>query len=283
MHGRFCNGEAVLHKIIRVMIADDSSIARDIVAEGIQAHRGERYIEIEQASNGRAALEILQAKRIDVAFVDIHMPGLNGPEVVSAMRDTQSNDCLTVAMSSSLDDKAESVLKRFGAYHFLQKPFSPAEISEIIATYRIMTRSYPILVVDDSGTMRKLTRKVLESSRFEFEVSEADSADAALKALSRGKFELVLTDFHMPGVDGLELAGSIRDLSSKVGIYMMSTNDTTYLERSAAFIGISGFLKKPFNAADIDMLMHDYLEIDKPKFGKVRDVFSFIERERKAS
>ena len=55
------------------------------------------------------------------------------------------------------------------------------------------------------------------------------------------------------------------------------------LERSAAFIGISGFLKKPFNAADIDTLMHEYLEIDKPKFGKVRDTFSFLSRERKAS
>lgn len=269
--------------MIRVLIADDSAIAREIVAEGIQLHRGERYIEIETVDNGRAALAYLQQKKVDIAFIDIHMPGLNGPEVVSAMKETQSNECLTVAMSSSLDDRAETVLKKFGAYHFLQKPFQPGDVGEIVATFRVMTRSYPILVVDDSGTMRKLARKVLESSRFEFEISEADSADAALKALARGKFELILTDFHMPGVDGLELAGSIRDLSSKIGIYMMSTNDTTYLERSAAFIGITGFLKKPFTPADIDTMMHEFLEIDKPKFGKVRDMFSFMERERKAS
>ena len=106
---------------------------------------------------------------------------------------------------------------------------------------------------------------------------------AALRALASGKFRMVLTDFHMPGTDGIELAGSIRDLSSKIGIYMMSTNDTSYLERSAAFVGISGFLKKPFTSADIDTIMHQFLELDTPKFGKMRDMFSFMERERKAS
>lgn len=273
----------MLHKIIRVLIADDSAVAREVVAQGVNTHRSERYIEIDVVDNGRAALETLRKKQIDLAFIDIHMPGLNGPEVVSAMQETQSNRCLTVAMSGSLNDQAEAFLKKFGAYHFLKKPFQPAEVADIVAIYRVMTHSYPILIVDDSATMRKITRKVLDSSRFDFEISEADSAEAALKMLARKDYAIVLTDFHMPGTDGLELAGSIRDLSSKIGIYMMSTNDTTYLERSAAFIGISGFLKKPFNAADIDTLMHEYLEIDKPKFGKVRDTFSFLSRERKAS
>ncbi|QDG75589.1 response regulator [Labrenzia sp. PHM005] len=273
----------MLHKIIRVLIADDSSVAREVVAQGVKTHRKERYIEVDVVDNGRAALETLRKKSIDIAFIDINMPGLNGPEVVSAMQETQSNECLTVAMSGSLDDKLEAVLKRFGAYHFLQKPFLPEDVAEIVGTYRMMVHAYPILIVDDSGTMRKITRKVLESSRFNFEISEADSAENALKKLAGREYAIVLTDFHMPGLDGLELAGSIRDLSSKIAIYMMSTNDTTYLERSAAFIGINGFLKKPFNAADIDTLMHEYLEIDKPKFGKVRDMFSFVSRERKAS
>ena len=273
----------MLHKIIRVLVADDSGVARDVVGEGIKVHRSTRYIEDDYVDNGRTALELLKRKQVDIAFIDINMPGLNGPEVVAAMRDTKSIDCLTVAMSSDLDERAETVFKQFGAYHFLRKPFKKEDISEIIATYITMTASYPILIVDDSATMRKLTRRILENSRFDFEISEADSAQAALRALASGKFKLVLTDFHMPGVDGLELAGSIRDLSSKIGIYMMSTNETSYLERSAAFVGISGFLKKPFNADDIDTIMHEYLELNTPKFGKVRDMFSFMERDRKAS
>ena len=269
--------------MIRILVADDSGVAREVINSGIAVHRSKRYIEIDNVDNGRAAVEVLKKKQIDMAFIDINMPGLNGPEVIAAMGETKSTGCLTVAISSDLDDRNANTLKKFGAYQFLKKPFNQAEVSEIVSTYMTMTTTYPILIVDDSGTMRKLTRKVLEASRFDFEISEADSAAAALRALASGKFRMVLTDFHMPDTDGIELAGAIRDLSSKIGIYMMSTNDTTYLERSAAFVGISGFLKKPFTAQDIDTLMHQFLELDTPKFGKVRDMFSFMERERKAS
>ncbi len=271
----------MLHKMIRALVADDSAIAREVVHTGIKLHSEKRYIEIVHASDGEQALELLKKKPIDVAFIDVNMPGLNGPDVVAALQGTKSQDCLVIAISSGLSDHAEDVLSRFGAYHFLKKPFRPEEVGDIIVTYMTMTEAYPILVVDDSATMRKLTRKILENSRFNFEIAEAENAATALKAVATGKFRIVLTDFHMPDMDGLELGGRIRDLSNKISIYMMSTNDTSYLERSAAFVGLEGFLKKPFTPADIDALMHRLLNLDDPKFGKTRDMFSFMERERR--
>ncbi|MBD8892019.1 response regulator [Labrenzia suaedae] len=266
--------------MIRALVADDSAVAREVVKDGIKLLGSKRYFDVTIAENGQQALNILQSKPVDIAFVDVNMPGASGPEVVAAMQQTQSKGCTSVVMSSSLNARVESVLKEFGAYHFLQKPFRAENVAEIISSYITMNECYPVLIVDDSATMRKLTRKILETSRFDFEISEADSAETALLAIKTGKFRMVITDFNMPGADGLELAGSIRELSSKIAIYMMSTNDTTYLERSAAFIGIDGFLKKPFNAGDIDALMHKLLGLDDPRFGKVRDVFSFLERER---
>lgn len=273
----------MLHKVIRTLIADDSSVARDVVKAGVSVHRDKRYIETDIANDGAQALAVLTRKAIDIAFVDINMPGFNGPQIVRAMRETQSANCLVIAMSSGMTEQAEAVFKEFGTYHFLKKPFKPDDVADIIASYMLMTTSYPILIVDDSATMRKLTRRILEGSRFNFDITEADSADTALRAVATGKFKIVLTDFHMPGADGLELAGSIRDLSSKISIYMMSTNDTSYLERSAAFIGINGFLKKPFTSCDIDSLMHKMLGVTAPVFGKTRFMFSFLEREHKAS
>nr|WP_256372780.1 response regulator [Roseibium sp. RKSG952] len=146
-----------------------------------------------------------------------------------------------------------------------------------------MTERHAILIVDDSPIMRKLARRTLECSRFKFDITEVDNAEAALRAIASNRFKLVLTDFHMPGIDGLELAGAIRELSSKIAVYMMSTNDTTYLERSAAFVGISGFLQKPFAPEDIDTLMHNLLGLECPEFAKSRDAFRFLERERKAT
>ncbi|MDN3720951.1 response regulator [Roseibium salinum] len=267
--------------MIRILVADDSAVAREVVNGGVKVHRARRYIEVDTVNDGRAALDVLQKKPIDIAFVDINMPGLSGAEVVAAMGETRSSKCLTVVMSSALDEASEAVFRRSGAYHFLKKPFHQDDVAELIATYMKMTTSYPILIVDDSATMRKLVRRILEESRFDFEISEADSAPSALRALASGRFRLVLTDFHMPGTDGIELAGSIRDLSSRIGIYMMSTNDASYVERSAAFVGISGFLKKSRSRRRISTrsctASWSWMRRSSEK---VRDMFSFSAREK---
>lgn len=267
-----------VHKLLRVLIADDSSIARDQVRRGVNFYSEKAYFELQIASDGDSALEILRNTPIDLAFIDINMPGMTGPELIAAMKGTQSQGCLTIAMSTDLDQTSEKVFTEYGAYHFIQKPFKSAEIAEIFRTFLVMIRTYSILIVDDSNTMRRLARKVFERSRFSFDISEAGGVEEAIRVMIAAKPQIVVTDFHMPGNDGLQLAGAIRSVSETIAIYMMSTNDTSYLERSAAFVGVNGFLKKPFVPQDVDSIMHEYLGLDTPKFGKTRNMFSFLQR-----
>ena len=227
--------------MLRVLVADDSAVTRDVIRRGIRVHNDSRYLDVTFVADGSEALKIFKKKKIDVAFVDIHMPGLSGPQLVSELPNTISKDCLTIAVSGKMDEKSESVLKEFGAYHFMQKPFKSQDASDVFMTYIVMTNTYRILVVDDSATMRKLTKKILDKSRFSFEVIEADNARNALKAIVQQRPDIILTDFHMPDTDGIELAGMIRSVSERIGIYMMSTSDTDHLERSAAFVGITAF------------------------------------------
>ncbi|MCV0427320.1 MAG: response regulator [Roseibium sp.] len=268
--------------MIRILVADDSGVARDVITKGINVHRATRYIDIDTVDNGRAALDVLQRKRIDVAFIALKMSGLNGSEVIAELADSKSNNCLVIASDEKLGEECETQLRKHRAYHFLRKPFRQEDVADIVSTYIAMTKGIPVLLVDSSDSARAAIRKILEDSRFDFEIYEASSGEAALRTLSAGKFKVVLTDFQLPGMDGLELAGQVRSLSSRTGVYMMSTSDATFLERSAAFIGISGFLKKPFTADDIDVLMHTFLQLDTPTFGKARAAFSYLDRERKA-
>ncbi|WP_319532072.1 response regulator [uncultured Cohaesibacter sp.] len=270
--------DKVVHKLLRILVADDSSTVRDVVRRGINGLRDKAYFELEIVSDGEKALNVLRDSRVDLAFIDINMPGLSGPELVAAMRETQSDQCLTIAMSTGLDGTSETVFRENHAYHFMQKPFGSADISDIFETFLVLTQKYSILIVDDSATMRRLARRVVEKSRFSFEVFEAGGVDEAIRTMIDVRPQIVLTDFHMPGNDGLQLAGAIRSVSDDIAIYMMSTNETSYLERSAAFIGVDGFLKKPFAPEDIDAVMHKYLKLDAPKFGKTRKMFSFLAR-----
>ena len=70
-----------------------------------------------------------------------------------------------------------------------------------------------VLVVDDSATSRKVLQTMLDS--FGFQVELAESGEAALERFAAGSFDLVLTDWRMPGLDGLETAQRLRALCAE--------------------------------------------------------------------
>ena len=274
------SSQQVVHKLNRVLIADDCSIARDTLVKGVKLHADKRYLEVTCTKDGTTALELLRAKRFDLAFFDINMPGMGGVDLISTIRDTPSKECLVVAISTHLDHASENEFKAHKAYHFVQKPFRRNEISDIYSTYLAITRRYSVVIVDDSATMRKLARKIFETSQFSFDIREAASAEEAIQLIIKRPPQIVLTDFHMPNIDGIELAGAIRNASENIAVYLMSTSSTNYVERSAAFVGVTGFLSKPFYPADVNSIMHSLLELDTPKFGKTRQMFSFLDRKK---
>ena len=83
-----------------------------------------------------------------------------------------------------------------------------------------------ILVVDDSPTIRRLVRSVLEESGYD--VSTAPDGQAALDLLQREDFDLALIDFVMPRINGYQLAQSIRaiDRLRELPLVLMSARPT---------------------------------------------------------
>ena len=66
-----------------------------------------------------------------------------------------------------------------------------------------------VLVVDDFATMRKIVRNILKQIGFE-DITEAEDGNAALRVLKNEKIGLVVTDWNMPNMSGLELLQEIR-------------------------------------------------------------------------
>jgi CheY-like chemotaxis protein len=112
------------------------------------------------------------------------------------------------------------------------------------------------MVVDDSKTMRAIVRKVLNATRFNVDIVEAEEGNAALELLNRGGIDIVFLDYNMPGRDGLETLADIRRLAPQTGVFVMSsTRDDTLAQRVRA-AGADGFLKKPFYPVDVDAVLH---------------------------
>jgi CheY-like chemotaxis protein len=121
-----------------------------------------------------------------------------------------------------------------------------------------------VLVVDDSSTMRSIVRKILSASRFRMQVEEASEGIAALKQIASGHFELVILDYQMPGLNGLETLSEIKRKTPQVSVVLMTSGPDEALAERARAAGAAAFLRKPFYATDIDLVMCGVFGLRKP-------------------
>ena len=103
-----------------------------------------------------------------------------------------------------------------------------------------------VLVVDDSGTMRRIIIRALDKIGG-FQCVEASDGAEALKELKKDTFELIVTDWNMPNLNGVEFAQSIRkELALSTPILMVTTNATHSDVVEALRCGVNNYLVKPF-------------------------------------
>lgn len=105
--------------------------------------------------------------------------------------------------------------------------------------------SRKVLVVDDSGTMRKIIIRSLKAVGFNDTV-EAGDGEEALTIFQQSPTDLILTDWNMPKKSGLELVRDIRALGSEVPIVMVTTESEKSRVLESIQAGINDFLVKPF-------------------------------------
>lgn len=106
------------------------------------------------------------------------------------------------------------------------------------------------LVADDSSTMRKIIIRSLQAVGVASAVEAADG-DEAVHLFADGDFDLVLTDWNMPGKTGLELVQAIRAQDDTVPIIMVTTEAEKGRVRQAIQAGVSDYLVKPFTAESL--------------------------------
>ena len=105
-----------------------------------------------------------------------------------------------------------------------------------------------ILIIDDSATMRKIVRGSLEAIG-SFEVEEVENCDGGLKKLIDGLVvNLVLVDWNMQGMTGIEFTKSVRGNPAllKTPIIMITSNSEKEQVMSAVMAGVNDYMVKPF-------------------------------------
>jgi two-component system, chemotaxis family, chemotaxis protein CheY len=106
-----------------------------------------------------------------------------------------------------------------------------------------------ILIVDDSTAMRMIVRKTLRQAGFDgHEISEADDGAKALAAIKAAPPDLVLSDWNMPNMTGIELLEALTKAGAKATFGFVTTEATPDMRQRALGAGARFLISKPFTA-----------------------------------
>lgn len=112
-----------------------------------------------------------------------------------------------------------------------------------------MDKNIKILIVDDFSTMRRIIKNLLRDLGYN-NTSEADDGLTALPMLQTGNYDLLITDWNMPGMQGIDLLRAVRadPRLSTLPVMMVTAEQKREQIIEAAKAGVNGYIVKPFTA-----------------------------------
>lgn len=254
-----------------VLLVEPSQMQAHLV-ERMLTNQGVRRITI--VANGRAAMIALQdATDGQVVISSLYLPDMAGTELVAAMRDDPALESVPfILVSSETRPQVLEPVRQSGACAIVAKPFTEQQLSR--ALYAAADYLNPpqdidlaeieglrVLVVDDSLASRHHLRRLLEELGIE-RITECVDGRQAVAVLQESMFDLVITDYNMPEMDGRELTEYIRTQSWQAEVPVLMVTSEQNMGRLAAVerAGVSAICDKPFEASNIRRLISDALQ-----------------------
>lgn len=124
-----------------------------------------------------------------------------------------------------------------------------------------MNKDMKILIVDDFSTMRRIIKNLLRDLGFQ-NTHEADDGQTALPMLQNGNFEFLVTDWNMPGMQGIDLLKAVRadPKLNALPVLMVTAESKRDQIIEAAQAGVNGYIVKPFTAQTLQEKINKIFE-----------------------
>jgi CheY-like chemotaxis protein len=135
---------------------------------------------------------------------------------------------------------------------YLKLKFSPDWKKHIVPSSRMKmlgNHKHHILVVDDEPTVARAIKMLLEHDGHTVET--ADSGEAALAIIEHGKFDLIITDYSMQGMKGVELAALIKQRHPDQPIIMATAFAADFNNSGKPSAGVNLVISKPFSQKEL--------------------------------
>ncbi|SFU28540.1 hybrid sensor histidine kinase/response regulator [Pseudoduganella namucuonensis] len=256
-----------------ILIADDSEIARDNLQQTARSVGWSATM----VDSGEAAMQKVMARRArqaryDVMLVDWKMPGMDGLELATRLRDTlrgESTPIVLMVTAFSQDelrrqahaDCVDGVLSKpvtssalyNGVASALQRRQGPIAAPEPAAADGQRLPGLRVLVVDDSDINREVARRILEGEGALVELANDGASALAWLCARPGAVDIVLMDVQMPEMDGYEATRRLRATPACRGLPVIALTAGAFKNQqdAARAAGMDAFVAKPFNVDEL--------------------------------
>ena len=255
---------------VPVLIVDDNATNRRVLDETLSAWGMKPYM----AADGFQALRVLKQARDDGApihlvLTDAHMPNLDGFHLAERIKGDPELASTLVTMVTSGGQRGDAArCRELGISAYLTKPVRQVDLLEAIVnvlslkaqvpenpsvvtrhSLRESRRGLQILLAEDNIVNQRLTAHLLESRGHR--VTIASNGREALELIQKQPFDLVLADVQMPEMDGLQLAGAIREKETGTSTHLPIIAMTAYAMKGdrerCLEAGMDDYVAKPIN------------------------------------
>lgn len=114
--------------MMNIFIADDNLVMRNLIKFYLKKFK---YIKVNEAGDGLEALKFIKSNEIDILFLDLQMPNIDGFNVAKYLHESESKTHI-IAISANINKENMKIFKSFGVKYFLNKPLDPKAFEDVL-------------------------------------------------------------------------------------------------------------------------------------------------------
>ena len=233
----------------KILVVEDSSTVLTMLKKEFAKHEN---IEVFYAQSYEDATKIVNKNPdIKTALLDINLPDAPNGEIVAL---ANLHTIPTVVLTGTLDKNIRNIIQKKDIAGYIIKD-KPSSITIAVKNIMSILNNYDttVMIVEDSLTYRNILKTMLAKTNVR--IIEAKDGQEALEIFktTKEKISLVITDYEMPVMDGLDLTIKLREIYGKDELSIIaisSSEDKSVIDDFLTF-GANDFIVKPFSLSEV--------------------------------
>lgn len=240
----------------RILLVDDSKTLAKLISLKVKS---ELNVEIDVAYSLSEAELFTKKYSYTLAILDLNLPDAPSGEIVDAML---KKNIPSIVLTGSVDKEFRKAMLKKDIIDYVHKG-GLHDIDYVIDMIKrlLKNRHHKVMVVDDSSIFRNQMKKMVENLFFQV-FALAHGEEALLILEQNPDIKIIITDYNMPVMDGLELTKAVRQKYTKnqLSIFVLSSTDDS--DVSAMFLkrGANDFINKPFSKEEFSCRLNNAIE-----------------------